>query len=292
MFFQQFNPKILTDIFDKIYQPKNEIDSFAKRLESIKRFYFYLHKQESQQLLKNFLIEKLKIDEKCIQKIEIARNNILRGENLENVKKQLDFVFEDRYVSDLLERLNNPVIFCLDRKIQQLYNVKIFGTEVRTTFLLNKKDLEELKFEEVMHPIFNNKCKLYYNEEVIEFIVKKYGENKFIKRKEAIKNKNVEKEITKKERKLKVLDLLARNGLYFDLENENIVSYLEGNVRYNPELIIRSSIDILNEKNEILNRKFLLKNELEKKGLEYDEYKKEYYNYVNFGIGNLHELCE
>lgn len=301
-------PDKVREILLDFMKSKYEVDSESKKIIVLSEYLNYLRNAQSPILgiLVNFIAKNIagKISDNIAPARELLTNNFssLRAKDkfsiVEKVRKSLDYYFTIANVYELVQLLEDDIVFCLNWRIKKIREDILTFTEAKEEYKLTPTDLENIPYSEHVHSLYNRVCKIYMVEDIKIYIDKKYGQAKLderrlkseMRREKMRDTKNMkEKKQTEmeNERKNMVIQLLAENGYYYDDDNYEASLFIYNNGKFEPEKILAMAKKIHDEKSKKIERRELLNAELEKYGCSIRNDSILCHEYIEFGNRDL-----
>jgi hypothetical protein len=217
---------------------------------------------------------------------------------VEKVRKSIDYYFTIANIYEMVQLLEDDVLFCLNWRIHKLREETLTLSEAKEQYKLTPTDLENIPYYEHVHSLYNRVCKIYIIDDIKNYVDKKYGQTKLDERRlksDARREKMKEtKQIKEKkqteienERKNMVIQLLAENGYYYDDDNHFASDFIYNNRKFEPHKILEMAKKIHDEKSKKIERRELLNVELEKYELSLRNDSVLCHEYVEFGNRDL-----
>jgi hypothetical protein len=314
---EELNQKIMTvyeepekvrEILLNFIKSKYEVDSESKKIIILSEYLFYLRNSQSPilEIFTNFI--RKNIAEKIYDNIatcrELLTNNFsnLKAKDkfaiVEKVRKSIDYYFTITNIYEMVQLLEDDVLFCLKWRIHKLREETLTFSEAKEEYKLTPTDLDNIPYYEHIHYLYNRVCKIYVVEDIKQYIDTKYGQEKLderrlksdARREKMKENKQMkEKKQTEmeNERKNMVIQLLAENGYYYDDDNYEASLFIYNNGKFEPEKILEMAKNIHDEKSKKIERRELLNMELEKYGCSFRNDSVLCHEYVEFGNRDL-----
>jgi len=317
---EQLNQKIMSvceeqekvrEILLDFMKSKYEIDSESKKIAILSEYLFYLRNAENPQspilgILVNFITNNIagKIYDNIAPSRILLMNNFsnLRAKEkfivVEKVRKSIDYYFTIANIYEMVQLLEDDVLFCLNWRIHKLREETLTLSEAKDEYKLTPIDLENIPHFEHVHSLYNKVCKIYIIEDIKDYVDKKYGQAKLDERRlksEARREKMKETKRTKEEKQTEmenekknmVIQLLAENGYYYDDDNYEASCFIYNNGKFEPEKILELAKNIHDEKSKKIERRELLNMELEKYECSFRNDSVLCHEYVEFGNRDL-----
>ncbi len=281
------NQEKVIEILLEFMKSKYEIDSESKKIVILSEYLNYLRNVQSTvlEILVNFITKNIggKIYDNIAPCRVLLTNNFsnLKAKEkfsiVEKVRNSLDYYFTITNIHEVIQLLEDDILFCLKWRIKKLRENVITLTEAKNEYKLTSTDLDNISYSEHIHSIYNRVCKIYVIEDIIQYIDTKYGQAKLDekrlksdirreKMKEMKQMKEKKQEDTENERKNMVIQLLADNGYYYDDDNCEAYYFIYNNIKFEPDKILKMAKQIHDEKSKKIERHQLLNMELEKYG--------------------------
>ena len=297
-------PDKVREILLDFMKSKYEVDSESKKIIVLSEYLTYLRNAQSPILgiLVNFITKNIagKISDNIAPARELLTTNFssLRAKDkfaiVEKVRKSLDYYFTIANVYELVQLLEDDIVFCLNWRIKKIREDILTFTEAKEEYKLTATDLENIPYSEHVHSLYNRVCKIYMVEDIKQYIDTKYGQAKLderrlkseMRREKMRDTKNMkEKKQTEmeNERKNMVIQLLAENGYYYDDDNYEASCFIYNNGKFEPEKILAMAKKIHDEKSKKIERRELLNTELEKYGCSIRNDSILCHEYIEFG---------
>ena len=294
----------ITAILIDFMKSKYEIDSEPKKIAILSEYLFYLRNGQSPILgiLVNFITNNIagKIYDNIAPSRILLMNNFsnLRAKEkfivVEKVRKSIDYYFTIANIYEMVQLLEDDVLFCLNWRIHKLREETLTLSEAKDKYKLTPIDLDNIPYFEHIHSLYNKVCKIYIVEDIKQYIDTKYGQAKLDERRlksEVRREKMKETKLMKEEkqtemeneRKNMVIQLLAENGYYYDDDNYEASCF----GKFEPEKILAMAKKIHDEKSKKIERRELLNMELEKYGCSFRKDSVLCHEYVEFGNRDL-----
>ena len=301
-------PDKVREILLDFMKSKYEVDSESKKIIVLSEYLTYLRNAQSPILgiLVNFITKNIagKISDNIAPARELLTTNFssLRAKDkfaiVEKVRKSLDYYFTIANVYELVQLLEDDIVFCLNWRIKKIREDILTFTEAKEEYKLTATDLENIPYSEHVHSLYNRVCKIYMVEDIKQYIDTKYGQAKLderrlkseMRREKMRDTKNMkEKKQTEmeNERKNMVIQLLAENGYYYDDDNYAASCFIYNNGKFEPEKILVMAKKIHDEKSKKIERRELLNAELEKYGCGIRNDSILCHEYIEFGNRDL-----
>ena len=301
-------PDKVREILLDFMKSKYEVDSESKKIIVLSEYLTYLRNSQSPILgiLVNFITKYIagKISDNIAPARELLTTNYssLRAKDkfviVEKVRKSLDYYFTIANVYELVQLLEDDIVFCLNWRIKKIREDILTFTEAKEEYKLTATDLENIPYSEHVHSLYNRVCKIYMVEDIKQYIDTKYGQAKLderrlkseMRREKMRDTKNMkEKKQTEmeNERKNMVIQLLAENGYYYDDDNYAASCFIYNNGKFEPEKILVMAKKIHDEKSKKIERRELLNAELEKYGCGIRNDSILCHEYIEFGNRDL-----
>ena len=301
-------PDKVREILLDFMKSKYEVDSESKKIIVLSEYLTYLRNAQSPILgiLVNFITKNIagKISDNIAPARELLTTNFssLRAKDkfaiVEKVRKSLDYYFTIANVYELVQLLEDDIVFCLNWRIKKIREDILTFTEAKEEYKLTATDLENIPYSEHVHSLYNRVCKIYMVEDIKQYIDTKYGQAKLderrlkseMRREKMRDTKNMkEKKQTEmeNERKNMVIQLLAENGYYYDDDNYEASCFIYNNGKFEPEKILAMAKKIHDEKSKKIERRELLNAELEKYGCSIRNDSILCHEYIEFGNRDL-----
>jgi len=317
---EQLNQKIISvceeqdqvmEILLDFMKSKYEIDSESKKIAILSEYLTYLRNAQNAQspilgILTLFITKNIggKIYDNIAPCLELLTNNFsnLRAKEkfiiVEKVRKTLDFYFTITDIYEMVQLLEDDVLFCLKWKTQKLREETLTLTEAKEAYKLTATDLENIPHFEHVHSLYNKVCKIYVVEDIKDYIDKKYGQEKLDekrlksearreKMKETKKMKEEKQSAMENEKKNMVIQLLAENGYYNDDDNHFASDFIYNDRKFEPEKILELAKKLNDEKSKKIERRELLNVELEKYGCSIRNDSVLCHEYIEYGNRDL-----
>lgn len=317
---EQLNQKIMSvceeqdqvmEILLDFMKSKYEIDSESKKIAILSEYLFYLRNAQSPQstilgILTDFITKNIggKIYDNIAPSRELLTINFsnLRAKEkfiiVEKVRKSIDYYFTIANIYEMVQLLEDDVLFCLNWRIHKLREETLTLSEAKDEYKLTPTDLENIPYFEHIHSLYNRVCKIYIIDDIKNYVDKKYGQTKLDERRlksDARREKMKEtKQIKEKkqteienERKNMVIQLLAENGYYYDDDNHFASDFIYNDRKFEPEKILEMAKKIHDDKSNKIERRELLNVELEKYELSLRNDSVLCHEYVEFGNRDL-----
>ena len=302
------NHEKITAILLDFMRLQYEIDTESSRITILLEYLFYLRNAQSPILgiFTNFITKNIagKIYDNIAPARELLTNNFsnLRAKEkfviVEKVRKSLDYYFTITNIYEMVQLLEDDVLFCLKWRIQKLREETLTLTEAKEEYKLTPTDLDNISHYEHVHSLYNRVCKIYVVEDIKDYVNKKYAQAKLDekrlksdirreKMKETKQMKEKKQEETENERKNMVIQLLANNGYYYDDDNYEASCFIYNNGKFEPVKILEMAKNIHDEKSKKIERRELLNMELEKYGCSFRKDSVLCHEYVEFGNRDL-----
>lgn len=301
-------PDKVREILLDFMKSKYEVDSESKKIIVLSEYLTYLRNAQSPilEILTIFIRKNIagKISDNIAPCRELLTNNFsnLRAKDkfaiVEKVRKSLDYYFTIANVYELVQLLEDDIVFCLNWRIKKIREDILTFSEAKEEYKLTPTDLDNIPYSEHVHSLYNRICKIYVVEDIKQYIDKKYGQAKLdekrlkseLRRQKLRENKEMkEKKQTEmeNERKNMVIQLLAENGYYYDDDNYEASLFIYNNGKFEPEKILAMAKKIHDEKSKKIERRELLNMELEKYGCSFRKDSVLCHEYVEFGNRDL-----
>lgn len=301
-------PDKVREILLDFMKSKYEVDSESKKIIVLSEYLTYLRNAQSPilEILTIFIRKNIagKISDNIAPCRELLTNNFsnLRAKDkfaiVEKVRKSLDYYFTIANVYELVQLLEDDIVFCLNWRIKKIREDILTFTEAKEEYKLTPTDLENIPYSEHVHSLYNRVCKIYMVEDIKQYIDTKYGQAKLderrlkseSRRQKLRENKQMkEKKQTEmeNERKNMVIQLLAENGYYYDDDNYEASLFIYNNGKFEPEKILAMAKKIHDEKSKKIERRELLNAELEKYGCSIRNDSILCHEYIEFGNRDL-----
>jgi hypothetical protein len=301
-------PDKVREILLDFMKSKYEVDSESKKIIVLSEYLTYLQNAQSPILgiLVNFITKNIagKIYDNIAPARELLTNNFssLRAKDkfaiVEKVRKSLDYYFTIANVYELVQLLEDDIVFCLNWRIKKIREDILTFTEAKEEYKLTATDLENIPYSEHVHSLYNRVCKIYMVEDIKQYIDTKYGQAKLDERRlksemrrekmRDTKNMKEKKQIEmENERKNMVIQLLAENGYYYDDDNYEASCFIYNNGKFEPEKILAMAKKIHDAKSKKIERRELLNAELEKYGCGIRNDSILCHEYIEFGNRDL-----
>lgn len=298
----------ITAILIDFMKSKYEIDSESKKIAILSEYLFYLRNAKSPILgiLTLFITKHIagKIYDNIAPCRELLTTNFsnLRAKEkfiiVEKVRKTLDFYFTITDIYEMVQLLEDDVLFCLKWKIKKLREETLTLTEAKEEYKLTATDLENIPHFEHVHSLYNKVCKIYIIEDIKEYVDKKYSQAKLDekrlksevrreKMKETKRTKEEKQTAMENEKKNMVIQLLAENGYYNDDDNHFASNFIYNDLKFEPEKILELAKKLHDEKSKKIERRELLNVELEKYGCSIRNDSVLCHEYVEYGNRDL-----
>ncbi len=274
---------ILLKIFEKVTKLNEELDVESDNILLMKNIILVFRKRllEKVFLVENYVNNFYKLINYGTYIVKLEESKSLKGLKrnsvVNEVRRELNYGLDN--VDDMIDIMRDNVIFGLDQLVRKLRENKKTMSDARDEYKLTADDLKNIPYEEYLHSVYRNVCKLYCVEDIKKYVKQKYGQKKLEerrdksdKRKEKMKDaREIEREKRiemNKMRKQRVLDLLSDNGLYFDDDNRYASEYIDGEIEFEEGKILEMAEQIHNSKRMVEERRERLREELEKYGCE------------------------
>jgi hypothetical protein len=301
-------PDKVREILLDFMKSKYEVDSESKKIIVLSEYLTYLRNAQSPILgiLVNFITKNIsgKIYDNIAPARELLTTNFssLRAKDkfaiVEKVRKSLDYYFTIANVYELVQLLEDDIVFCLNWRIKKIREDILTFTEAKEEYKLTATDLENIPYSEHVHSIYNRVCKIYVVEDIKVYVDKKYGQAKLDERrlksetrrekmKETKQMKEKKQSEMENERKNMIIQLLAENCYYYDDDNYEASCFIYNNGKFEPEKILAMAKKIHDEKSKKIERRELLNTELEKYGCSFRKDSILCHEYVEFGNRDL-----
>lgn len=302
----------ITAILIDFMKSKYEIDSESKKIAILSEYLFYLRNAQSPQspilgILTDFITKNIggKIYDNIATCRELLTNNFsnLRAKEkfiiVEKVRKTLDFYFTITDIYEMVQLLEDGVLFCLKMRLQKLREETLTLTEAKEEYKLTATDLENIPYFEHVHSLYNRVCKIYVVEEIKQYVDKKYGQAKLDEKRlksearrdklrETKKMKDEKQTSMENERRNIVIQLLGGNGYYYDDDNHFASDFIYNNDRkFEPEKILELAKRLNDTRVKKIERRELLNVELEKYGCSFRNDSVLCNEYVEYGNRDL-----
>jgi hypothetical protein len=302
------NQEKITAIFLDFMKLNYEIDTKSKRLLILIEYLLFLRNAQSPilEILTNFISKNIaeKIYDNIAPARELLTNNFsnLRAKEkfiiVEKVRKSIDYHFTITNIYEILQLLEDDILFCLKWRIYKEREETLTFSEAKDEYKLTPSDLDNIPYYEHIHSLYNRVCKIYVVEDIKDYVDKKYGQAKLDERrlksevrrekmKETKQMKEKKQAEMENERKNMVIQLLAENGYYYDDDNYEASSFIYNNGKFEPEKILEMAKNIHDDKAIKIERRELLNAELEKYGLSFRRDSMLCHEYVEFGNRDL-----
>ncbi len=301
-------PEKVREILLDFMKLQYEVDSESKKIVVLTGYLNYLRNAQSPILgiLTNFIRKNIagKISDNIAPCRELLTNNFscLTAKDkfaiVEKVRKSLDYYFTITNIYEMVQLLEDDILFCLKWRIHKLREDIITLTEAKEEYKLTPTDLENIPYSEHVHSIYNRVCKIYVVEDIKQFIDTKYGQAKLDERRLKSEMRREKMKDTKQmkekkqaemenERKNMVIQLLAENGYYYDDDNYEASLFIYNNGKFEPDKILAMAKKIHDEKSKKIERRELLNMELEKYGCSFRKDSVLCHEYIEFGNRDL-----
>ena len=298
----------ITAILIDFMKSKYEIDSESKKIAILSEYLYYLRNAQSPILgiLTDFITKYIgnKIYDNIAPCRDLLTNNFsnLRAKEkfiiVEKVRKTLDFHFTITDIHEVIQLLEDDVLFCLKMRLQKLREETLTLTEAKEEYKITTSDLENIPHFEHVHSLYNRVCKIYVVEDIKYYIDKKYGQAKLDERrlksearrekmKETKKMKEEKQTSMENEKKNMVIQLLAENGYYNDDDNYEASNFIYNNRNFEPEKILELAKKLHDTKIKKIERRELLNMELEKYGCSIRNDSVLCHEYIEYGSRDL-----
>lgn len=296
--------EILLDFMKSQY----EVDSESKKIAVLADYLQFLRNAQSPilEIFTNFIRKNIagKIYDNITPCRNLLTNNFssLNAKDkfaiVEKVRKSLDYYFTITNIYEMVQLLEDDVLFCLKWRIHKLREETLTFSEAKEEYKLTPTDLDNIPYYEHIHSLYNRVCKIYVVEDIKQYIDIKYGQEKLDERrlKSEVRQEKMKenKQIKKKnqtemenERKNIVIQLLAENSYYYDDDNYEASLFIYNNGKFEPEKILAMAKKIHDEKSKKIERRELLNAELEKYGCSFRNDSVLCHEYVEFGNRDL-----
>ena len=167
---------------------KYEIDSESKKIAILSEYLHYLRNAQSPILgiLTIFITKNIggKIYDNIAPCRELLTTNFsnLRAKEkfiiVEKVRKTLDFYFTITDIYEMVQLLEDGILFCLKMRLQKLREETLTLSEAKEQYKLTVSDLKNIPYYEHVHSLYNRVCKIYVVEDIKDYVNTKYGQNK------------------------------------------------------------------------------------------------------------------
>ena len=185
-------PDKVREILLDFMKSKYEVDSESKKIIVLSEYLTYLRNAQSPILgiLVNFITKNIagKISDNIAPARELLTTNFssLRAKDkfaiVEKVRKSLDYYFTIANVYELVQLLEDDIVFCLNWRIKKIREDILTFTEAKEEYKLTATDLENIPYSEHVHSLYNRVCKIYMVEDIKQYIDTKYGQAKLDER--------------------------------------------------------------------------------------------------------------